>query len=50
MFQQYGKDIKTIENHLMSVANSSIEGLEADDNAQTVSAIVESVKHFYKRA
>ncbi|WP_017296187.1 hypothetical protein [Geminocystis herdmanii] len=50
MFQQYGKDIKTIESHLMSVANSSIEGLEPDDNAQTVSAIVESVKHFYKRA
>jgi hypothetical protein len=50
MFQQYGKDIKTIENNLMSVANSSIEGLEVDDNAQTVSAIVESVKHFYKRA
>lgn len=50
MFQQYGKDIKTIESHLMSVANSSIEGLEPDDNAQTVSAIVESVKHFYKKA
>lgn len=50
MFQQYGKDIKTIESNLMSVANSSIEGLEPDDNAQTVSAIVESVKHFYKRA
>lgn len=50
MFQQYGKDIKTIESHLMTVANSSIEGLEPDDNAQAVSAIVESVKHFYKRA
>lgn len=49
MFQQYGKDIKTIENHLMHVANSSIEGLEAEDNSQTVSAIIESVKHFYKK-
>lgn len=49
MFQQYGKDIKTIETHLMGVANSSIEGLEPDDNAQAVSAIVESVKHFYKK-
>ncbi|BAQ63616.1 hypothetical protein [Geminocystis sp. NIES-3709] len=50
MFQQYGKDIKTIESHLMLVANSSIEGLEPEDNAQAVSAIVESVKHFYKKA
>lgn len=50
MFQQYGKDIKTIENNLISVAHSSIEGLEPEENAQTVSAIVESVKHFYKRA
>ncbi|WP_373479981.1 hypothetical protein [Geminocystis sp.] len=49
MFQNHGKDIKTIEKELMYVANSGIEGLEPDDNAQTVTAILESIKHFYRK-
>jgi hypothetical protein len=50
ILQQYDKDIKTIETQLSHVANSSIEGLEPEDNAQAVSAIVESIKHFYKKS
>jgi hypothetical protein len=49
MFQHHGKDIDKIESQLMNIANSSIEGLEPEDNLQTVSAIVESIKHFYKK-
>ncbi len=49
MFQHHGKDINEIQNQLMEVANSSIEGLEPEDNVQAVSAIVESIKHFYKK-
>lgn len=49
MFQHYGKNIKQIESHLMKIAQSRIEGLEPDDNQQAVSAIVEAIKHFYKK-
>ena len=49
MFHHHGKDINKIENQLMRVANSSIEGLEPEDNVQAVSAIVESIKHFYRK-
>ncbi len=49
MFQHHGKDINGIESQLMEIANSSIEGLEPEDNIQAVSAIVESIKHFYKK-
>lgn len=49
MFQHHGKDISQIESQLMEIANSSIEGLEPEDNLQAVSAIVESIKHFYKK-
>lgn len=49
MFQHHGKDIDKIESQLMHIANASIEGLEPEDNVQAVSAIVESIKHFYKK-
>ncbi|BAQ60725.1 hypothetical protein GM3708_1131 [Geminocystis sp. NIES-3708] len=49
MFQQNDKDIKTIEAQLLQVAHSNIEGLDPEDNAQTVGAIVESIKRFYKK-
>lgn len=49
MFQQNDKDIKTIETQLLQIANSNIEGLEPEDNAQAVSAIIESLKRFYKK-
>lgn len=49
MFQHYGKNIQQIESHLNEIAKLRIEGLEPDDNLQAVSAIVESIKHFYKK-
>lgn len=49
MFQQNDKDIKTVEAQLLQVANSHIEGLELEDNVQAVSAIIESLKRFYKK-
>ncbi len=49
MFQHHGKNIDRIQSQLSEVANSSIEGLEPEDNLQAVSAIVESIKHFYKK-
>lgn len=49
MFQQNDRDIKTVEAQLLQVANSHIEGLELEDNVQAVSAIVESLKRFYKK-
>lgn len=49
MFEHYDKNIKVIAQKLQYVANSPIEGLEPEDNLQTVSAIIESIKHFYKK-
>lgn len=49
MFEHYHTSIDVIEKKLRYVANSPIEGLEVEDNIQTVNAIVESVKHFYKK-
>lgn len=49
LFQQYGKEIKVVENHLLETANAHIEGLEVEENIQTASALVECIKHFYKK-
>lgn len=49
MFQHYGQNIQQIESHLTEIAHSRIEGLEPEDNLQAVSAIVESIKRFYKK-
>lgn len=49
LFQQYGKDIQVVENTLLQTANSHIEGLEIEENVQTATALVECIKHFYKK-
>lgn len=49
LFQQYGKDIQVVENSLLQTANSHIEGLEIEENVQTATALVECIKHFYKK-
>lgn len=48
LFQQYGKDLKLVEHHLLQVANAHIEGLEVEENIQAATALVECIKHFYK--
>ena len=49
LFQQYGKDIQKIENQLLAVANSNIEGLDQDENIQAGVALTECIKRFYKK-
>jgi len=49
LFQQYGKDLKLVEHHLLQVANAHIEGLEVEENIQAATALVECIKHFYKK-
>ena len=49
LFQQYGKDIQKIENQLLAVANSNIEGLEQEENVQASAALTECIKRFYKK-
>ncbi|MGY6528335.1 MAG: hypothetical protein ACXITR_00245 [Cyanobacterium sp.] len=49
MFEHYDKNIKVIAQKLQHVANSPIEGLEQEENLQAVTAIVESIKRFYKK-
>ncbi len=49
LFQQYGKEIKVVENNLLETANAHIEGLEVEENVQTAIALVECIKHFYKK-
>lgn len=49
MFQHYGQNIDEIEADLNEIANSRIEGLDPEDNLQAVSAIVESIRQFYKK-
>ncbi|MBL1208889.1 hypothetical protein [Geminocystis sp. GBBB08] len=49
MFQQNDKDIKTVESQLLQVGNSSIEGLETEENLQAAIAVIESIKRFYKK-
>ncbi|MBF2055817.1 MAG: hypothetical protein IGQ45_01070 [Cyanobacterium sp. T60_A2020_053] len=49
MFEHHDKDIKTITNKLEYVANSPIEGLELEENKQTFTALIEAIKHFYKK-
>ena len=49
LFQQYGKDINTIQTNLLKIANFQIEGLETEDNIQASNALTECIKHFYKK-
>lgn len=49
MFEHHDKDIKTIAQKLEYVANSPIEGLELEENKQTLTALIEAIKHFYKK-
>ncbi|HIK37389.1 MAG: hypothetical protein NZ901_04480 [Geminocystis sp.] len=49
LFQQYGKDVTGIERHLSQTANFQIEGLNAEDNIQTVNTLVESFRRFCKK-
>ena len=49
LFQQYGNDLKVVEQYLLQTANAHIEGLEVQENVQTASALVECIKHFYKK-
>lgn len=50
IFQHYGKNIGEIESNLTHIANLSLDdGLKPEDNLQTVSAIVEAIKHFYQK-
>ncbi|MBE9223816.1 hypothetical protein IQ215_14035 [Cyanobacterium stanieri LEGE 03274] len=49
MFEHYDKNIKVIAQKLQYVANSPIEGLEEEENLQAVTAIIESIKRFYKK-
>jgi hypothetical protein len=50
IFQRYGRNVQTIEAQLMAIAQSRIEGLEPEDNLQTVNAIVKAVKHFHQKS
>jgi hypothetical protein len=50
IFQNYGKNIGEIKSNLTHIANLSLDdGLKPEDNLQTVSAIVEAIKHFYRK-
>ncbi|WP_069790644.1 hypothetical protein A5482_004890 [Cyanobacterium sp. IPPAS B-1200] len=49
MFEHYDKNIEVIAKKLQYVANSPIEGLEQDENLQAVTAIIESIKRFYRK-
>lgn len=49
LFQQYGQDLQSIENQLLEIANVNIDVLEVDDNNQVVSALIDSIKRFYKK-
>lgn len=49
LFQQYGKDLKLVEHNLLEIANAHIEGLEVEENIQAATALVECIKHFYKK-
>lgn len=49
LFQKYGKDAETVEFQLGEIANANIEGLDMEENTQTASALVECIKHFYKK-
>jgi hypothetical protein len=49
MFQNYGQNIEQIESHLTEIAKSNLEGLDLQENLQTVSVIVEALKHFYQK-
>lgn len=49
LFQQYGKDVTGIEKHLLQTANFQIEGLNVEDNVQTVNTLLESFRRFCKK-
>lgn len=49
LFQYHQKNLQEIESNLTTVANSSLDSLNTEDNLQTVSAIVEAIKRFHKK-